>query len=394
MDGLGLTLVYGLLAGAGWLAYVAVKSARRRAVDDGTRPRRHRHGFCRDVEIAGQTFRVKGEQEVTALSTWHIEVTGPLPRGLLIEPGGGRAERDPIEVFDAIQGIGSWRVAGAPELVASLMDKDTRARLGALESLFALRDGKLMADVVITDAKGLHEVPADAVSLAKLLVGARSDFARLVAATRDDDATVRGLALDALRAAHPSNTATAEAIQKAERDADARVRVRAQLATGRADAALSELEKAGAKSDGRLQLSLHALLRARLGGERLAPIWRVALDARWATIPLKVWLVDAVGRRDAAVVAALGGAEAAEVRLCELLAGDAPWEVRKAAVGALERVGTAYCIPKLRAVQSRNGRLLEEEVLARIQARLGKGGELMLVDNASVGALSEVEGSR
>lgn len=393
MDGLGLTLVYGLLAGAGWLAYVAVKSARRRAVDDGTRPRRHRHGFCRDVAIAGRTFRVKGEQEVTALGTWHVEVTGPLPRGLLIEPGGGRA-RDPVEDFGAIQGIGSWRVTGAPELVATLMDKEIRAGLRALESRFALRDGKLTADLVIDDAKGLHEVPADAVGLAKLLVGARSDFARLVAATRDDDPTVRGLALDALLAAHPTNTATAEAIQQAERDADARVRVRAQLATGRADAALGEIEKAGAKSDGRLQLSLHALLRARLGGERLAPIWRVALDARWATIPLKVWLVDAVGRRDAAVVAALGGAEAAEVRLCELLAGEAPWEVRKAAVGALERVGTAYCIPRLRAAQGKNGRLLEEEVLARIQARLGKGGELMLVDNASVGALSEVEGSR
>jgi len=395
MDGIGLIFVYGLLAGAAWLGYVAVKRARSAATAEGPRLRRHAYGLSRKIELAGRTLHVRGEQEPTALSRWHVEVQGPFSRELTITRRRGAERADEgLDAEERVGGIGSWRVEGPAEVVATTLDAQTRAALAGLDSPFELRGGKLVATLEVRDPAGLTEIPQDALAFAQLLFAAPSGFARLVAAAGDEDPVVRALSMDALSAGYRATPEGRSALEAARSDRDPRVRVRAWLAAGDRERAVTEMKGAVAGKDGgRLQLALHALLQARLGEAALAPLWREATRAGWAGVALQRWVVAGVGNQVPAVVAALGGPEEAERRLCDMLEARSR-EVALSALAALERSGTAACVPRIQALRSHLGERFVVNALLRLQGRLGKGGELSLVDTAQVGALSEVEDTR
>lgn len=395
MDGLGLTFVYSLLGGATLLAWVAWRRGRTASAAQGPRLRRHAYGLRRELEVAGKRLQVRGDQEPTSLAVWHVEIRGPFPRALSItrrsEPPRGGEE---LDAGERIGGIGRWQVNGPAESVATLLDAKTRAVLDKLGGPFELRDGKVVGTLEVRDPGGLKEIPAEALALAHLVLEAPTGFARLVAATEEADPLVRALALDALVAGHRARPECQSALEAARQDRDARVRVRAWLATGDRERALAELRDAGAVEDGgATQMALHALLGARLGDAALAPLWREATYGLRAGAALQRWVVAGVGNGVPAVVAALGGPEEAERRLCDMLEARSH-EVGKAALGALVRVGTAACVPHIQAVRGRLGDQLVKDALLSLQARLGKGGELALVDTANVGALSEVEDGR
>lgn len=376
-------VLLGLAVALGWLVW---KRRGKMKTATESRPRRHAYGLSRELEVAGKRVHVRGRQEPTRLGTWHVEVAGPFPDGLALEPRGAPAS----DGVTAIAGLERWSPSGSAEVVAATFDAPTRAALAALRTPFALRDGKLVGALEVPGPDGLREPPADALALAKVLLSAPRGLARLGVAAAEPDPVLRALALEALVSGHRATPECEAALAAGVDDRDARVRVRALFALGRRGEARTAWQACDDGRGGEVQAALHGIVRKHLGDEAMAPLWREAIaPASWSGSALRRWLASAIGVRNAEVVAALGGPDAAEDRLCALL-DDAP-DVADAALTALDRVGTVRAVQRLQAVRARLGRERVGGVLLRLQARLGKGGELALSSTAEAGALSEVE---
>jgi hypothetical protein len=376
-----ITLTFGALL---LVVTLLVRKRLNRPAAVAARPRltRHEHGITRTATIeavaptasgAGErsrTITMRCKQELTALERWHIEVEGPFSRGLTLS-GDGDGHK-----------LGDWVVGGPPDAIVAFLTPANRSALTDIPRRFALRAGRLSATLEIFDVGLLASVPADVLGLAECLLATDPSIDHVITTFGDNDPSLRALALDALLGAHRGHPACGEALRAAPTDTDPRVRMRAWLHHNDTDRVRDEIRGA---SDEAVQAALNHLAVLRLRPEVLAPLWIEAIDARWSGPALCRWLASALGRPE--IAATFGGATAAEVALCRLLERGADRSVADAAMTSLERVGTAACIPALRAHEQRDPRA--HEVRLRIQNRLGKGGELAVIDNNVVGALSE-----
>ncbi len=362
-----ITLTFGALLS---IVTLLVRKRLNRPVEVAARPRmaRHAHGITRTATIGDgptRTITMRCKQEPTALERWHIEVEGPFPKHLTLG-----AEGDGLRV-------GPWVVGGPPDAVVALLTAANRDVLRSLTPRFALSGGRLRATLDVYDMALLAAVPADVVVLGDALVASDPSIEHVVAMLNDGDPNLRALALDAMLGAHRGHPACGEALRAAPSDADPRVRMRAWLHHEDVERVHDEIR---GPSDDAIQATLNHLAVVRLRPEVLAPLWTEAIDARWSGPALCRWLASALGRPELVVV--FGGAAAVEAALCRLLERDV-----HAALVTLERVGSSACIPTLRAYEARDPRA--HEVRLRIQSRLGKGGELAVIDPTVVGALSE-----
>ncbi len=381
-----LTLAFGALL-------LLVTSLVRKRLDRPTpvaaRPRlaRYEYGITRTANIErrsdappshadsnerSRTITMRCKQELTALERWHIEVDGPFPRSLTLSADGDGHK------------LGDWVVGGPPDAIVAFLTPANRAALKDIPRRFALSAGRLSATLEVFDVGLLASVPTDVMRLAECLLATDPSIDHVVTTFGDNDPALRALALDALLGAHRGHPACGEALRAAPSDADPRVRMRAWLHHDDVERARDEIRRA---NDDGVQATLNHLAVLRLRPDVLAPLWTEAIAARWSGPALCRWLASALGRPEIANV--FGGPAAAETALCELLARGADHDrsVADAAMSTLERVGTGACIPALRAYEARDPRA--HDVRLRIQNRLGKGGELAVIDNNVVGALSE-----